>query len=168
MASTAETATEYFEAVGRQDLETMTATWQPGGKSRIIGLVDLEAPAGVSDWFGTLFRAMPDLAMKVENMVTEGNQAAVLWAATATFDGTGEFEGFKPNGARISIEGMDIVEIEDGRIQSLVAIINGLDLARQIGAVPAQGSPADKGLAAAFNAKTAVSAQARKLLEKYR
>lgn len=98
--------------------------------------------------------------------MTEGNTAVVRWSATATFDGIGTFEGFRPNGAKIDIEGIDILEIEDGRIQSLVALLNGLDLARQIGAVPPQGSAADKAMAAAFNAKTTVVEQIAKLRDR--
>ena len=163
MPTTAEAARTYFEAAGRQDLKTMGEVWGDGKPSRIVGLVELTAPHGVTEWFGQTFRAFPDFALKIEQIVTEGNTAVVRWTAKATFDGTGTFEGFKPNGATIDIEGIDILEIEDGRIQSLVAVLNGLDLARQIGAVPPAGSAPDKAMAAAFNAKTAVVEQIRKL-----
>lgn len=159
MPSTSETATSYFEAVGRQDLETMAAIWGEGRPSRIVGLVELTAPDGVTEWFGNIFAAFPDFRLVIEEIVTEGNTAVVRWTAKATFDGTGTFEGFKPNGARIDLEGIDILEIEDGRIQSLVAVLNGLDLARQIGAVPPSGSLPDRALAAAFNAKTTIAAK---------
>lgn len=159
MPSTAETAEAYFAAVGRQDLETMTAIWADGRPSRIVGMVELTSPDGVRAYFGNIFRAFPDFSLKVEQMVTEGNRAVVRWSATATFNGTGTFEGLKPNGAEIVIEGIDEVEIVDGRIQSLVAFLNGLDLARQLGAVPPAGSFADKAMASTFNAKTAIAAK---------
>jgi predicted ester cyclase len=163
MPSTAETAEAYFAAVGRQDVKTMSEIWLEGRTSRIIGLAELTAPDDVAEWFGGMFAAFPDFALKVEQIVTEGNTAVVRWTADATFDGTGTFEGFKPNGAKINLEGIDIVEIEDGRIVSLVAALNGLDLARQIGAVPPAGSLPDKAMAAAFNAKTKIAAELKKL-----
>ncbi|MGK2933254.1 MAG: ester cyclase [Solirubrobacterales bacterium] len=163
MPSTTETARTYFEAVGRQDLEAMGDIWGEGRPSRIVGLVELTAPHGVTEWFSGIFAAFPDFALKIEEIVAEGDSAVVRWTAKATFDGTGTFEGFKPNGSKIDIEGIDIVEAKDGKIHSLVAVLNGLDLARQIGAVPPAGSAPDKAMAAAFNAKTAVVAKIREL-----
>lgn len=156
MPSTAEVTKEYFDAVGRQDLEKMAEMWAEGGSSRLVGLAELRAPGGVVDWFAELFACFPDFTLTIDETVVEGNRAVARWTAVATFDGTGTFEGFKPNGAKIRIEGMDILRIEEGRIQTLIAFLNGLDLARQIGAVPPAGSAADKAMAAAFNAKTAV------------
>lgn len=163
MPSATEIATEYFAAVGRQDLKGMTDCWQPGKRSRILGLAELEAPQGIADWFGDLFRAFPDFKFVVEKLVGDENWAAIHWSATATFDGLGTFEGFKPNGAKVVLEGIDMIRVEDGRIQSLVAAMNGLDLARQLGAVPPAGSVADRALAGAFNTKTALVSQVKKL-----
>lgn len=163
MPSTAEVTKEYFDAVGRQDLETMASTWADGGSSRLVGLADLDAPQGVVAWFAELFSCFPDFKLTIDETVIEGEKAVARWTATATFNGTGTFEGFKPNGASIRIEGMDILTIRDGQIQTLIAFLNGLDLARQIGAVPPAGSFPDKAMAAAFNAKTAVAAKVSSL-----
>ena len=154
MPSTAEVTKEYFDAVGRQDLEKMAEMWAEGGTSRLVGLAELRGPEGVVGWFAELFACFPDFALTIDETVIEGDEAVARWTAVATFDGTGTFEGFKPNGAKIRVEGMDILHIEDGKIQTLIAFLNGLDLARQIGAVPPAGSTADKAMAAAFNAKT--------------
>jgi len=163
MPSTAEVTKEYFDAVGRQDLDRMAGMWADGGSSRLVGLAELSAPGGVVEWFGELFRCFPDFKLTIDQTVVEGDEAVARWTAVATFDGTGVFEGFKPNGAKIRIEGMDILHVEDGKIQTLVAFLNGLDLARQIGAVPPAGSAADRAMAAAFNAKTTVTAKIRDL-----
>lgn len=163
MPSTAEVTKEYFDAVGRQDLAKMAEMWAEGGSSRLVGLAELRAPEGVVGWFSELFACFPDFALTIDQTVIDGNEAVARWTAVATFDGTGTFEGFKPNGAKIRIEGMDILHIEDGRIQTLIAFLNGLDLARQIGAVPPAGSAADRAMAAAFNAKTAITAKVRSL-----
>lgn len=141
----------------------MCSIWGEGRPSRIVGMVELTSPHGVRSYFNDIFESFPDFALKIEQIVTEGNSAVVRWSATATFDGTGTFEGLKPNGSKIDIEGIDMLEIEDGRIQSLVAILNGLDLARQLGAVPPAGSVPDKAMAAAFNARTAIMAKLREL-----
>ena len=35
----------------------------------------------------------------------------MLWRATGTFAGPGTFSGLDPNGARIDVEGCDVVEV---------------------------------------------------------
>ena len=163
MPTTAELAGEYFATVGRRDLEGMISRWKPGGRSRIVGVVELTAPHGIREWFGATFRTFPDFTMSVESIIAEGNRASVCWSATGTFSGTGEFEGLKPNGARIGIEGIDLVTIEDGLLQEITAILNGADLARQLGAMPAAGSVAERTMLGVFNLRTSALARLRGL-----
>lgn len=166
MPSAAETADTYFGAVSRQDLEAMAASWKSGATSDIVGLAHLTAPDGVIAWFTELFAAFPDFALVVQKVIADDDSAAVHWSATATFNGTGTFEGFKPNGASIDIEGIDIITVEEGLITSLVALQNGLELARQLGVVPPAGSAADKAMAGVINAKTALVEQVKKLRDR--
>jgi hydroxyacylglutathione hydrolase len=44
--------------------------------------------------------------------------------------------------------------VRDGRIQRLEAYMNGAEMARQLGALPAAGSPTDQRMAKAFNLRT--------------
>ncbi|HMW45813.1 MAG TPA: ester cyclase [Solirubrobacterales bacterium] len=155
MPSTSEIATHYFECVSRQDIPGMVACWKPGSRATFVGMDELNAPEDYDQWFGNLFGCFPDFKLEAQSIVAEGEQASVHWRATGTFNGEGIFEGFRPNGASIDIEGVDLVTLEDGKIVHITAILNGLDMARQLGAVPAKGSIADKAMAAAFNTKTA-------------
>jgi hypothetical protein len=41
---TATVARGYFEAVGRRDLDAMTAFYEPGGTGEIHGLIELQVP----------------------------------------------------------------------------------------------------------------------------
>ena len=47
----------YFEAVGRRDLDAMTAFYEPGGTGEIYGLVELQVPDTYRAWFGNALRA---------------------------------------------------------------------------------------------------------------
>jgi predicted ester cyclase len=163
MTSTTEIATHYFGCVARQDIEGMIECWRPGSRADFVGMEQLRAPEDYRDWFGNLFSCFPDFRLEARQIVAEGNRASVHWRATGTFDGTGTFEGFKPNGASIDIEGVDLLALEDGKIVHITAILNGLDMARQLGAVPPKGSLADRVLAGAFNSKTALAARLRAL-----
>ncbi len=53
--------------------------------------------------------------------------------------------------------GMDLLTVEDGKLVDNQAYTNGMELARQIGAMPPQGSRAEKAMAGAFNLKTRIA-----------
>jgi steroid delta-isomerase-like uncharacterized protein len=151
----------YFEAVGRRDLDAMTAFYEPGGVGEIHGLVALVAPDSYREWFGNLFRAFPDFKMEILDVLASGEKAAVHWRATGTFDGSANFEGLAPNGAGVDVQGCDVLTIRDGRIHHNDAYMNGAEMMRQLGALPPAGSAAERATTAALNAKTRVLAAVR-------
>jgi predicted ester cyclase len=157
-----EVVSEYFDALAAQDLDRAVATWKPGCVDRLSGFDDLVAPDGIRDYFAGLFATIPDWRFEVLDLVAEGDKVAVRWRAAGTFDGTGKFEGFAPNGRPIDLEGADLLTVEDGKIVSNFAYSNGMEFARQIGALPAAGSAQERAMAAAFNAKTALTKRLRR------
>jgi glyoxylase-like metal-dependent hydrolase (beta-lactamase superfamily II) len=64
--------------------------------------------------------------------------------------------GFEPTGSRVDVTGVDLVRVGDGRITAIDAYLDGADLARQLGALPPQGSTAEARMAQAFNLTTRV------------
>jgi steroid delta-isomerase-like uncharacterized protein len=144
----------YFDAVGRRDLDAMTAFYEPGGTGEIHGLVELHVPTSYRAWFGDLFAAFPDFALEIVEVIAESDKAVVRWSATGTFSGSTRFEGLDPNGATVAIQGCDVLTIRDGRIQRNDAYTNAADLARQLGALPPAGSPIERLMTAALNVKT--------------
>jgi steroid delta-isomerase-like uncharacterized protein len=153
-SGTASVARAYFTAVGNRDLDAMVALWEPGGTGDIKGLVELTAPGSYRAWFANLFQAVPDFKLEILTIVTEGEQAAVRWRGTGTFDGSARFEGLEPNGAEIDLEGCDVVVVRDGKLQRNDAYMNGAQMARQLGALPAAGSLPERTLTGALNIKT--------------
>jgi steroid delta-isomerase-like uncharacterized protein len=147
-------ARAYFEAVGRHDLDAMTEFYAPGGVGEIYGLVRLEVPESYRAWFGDLFRAFPDFEMEIVEVVAEGEKAAVRWRANGSFSGSTRFEGLEPNGARVNVQGCDVLTIREGRIQHNDAYMNGAEMMRQLGALPPAGSPPEKAMTALLNLKT--------------
>ena len=154
MATAAEIAKRYFAALATQDLDDAVALWAPGAIDRFVGARELVAPDGIRDYFQELFAAFPDFAFEVLDVTSNRNRAAVRWRARATFAGPGSFQGFEPNGERITVEGCDVVTVADDLIQGNEAFIDSGDLARQLGLLPALGSPAEARLARVANART--------------
>jgi predicted ester cyclase len=156
-----EVVSEYFDALREQDLDRATATWKRGGLDRLFGVGELIAPDGIRDYFATIFAAVPEFRLEVLDVVAEGDKVAVRWRAAGTFSGTGKFQGLTPNGRPIDLEGADVLTVEDGKIVSNEAYTNGIVFAQQVGALPPSGSAAERGMAAAFNAKTALAKRLR-------
>lgn len=153
-AATENVARRYFDAVGARDVEGMAACWKPGSIDRLHGQEDLIAPEGVRRWFTELFAALPDTTFEVLSMTTQDDRCAVRWRMRGTFAGPGTFQGFAPTGARMDVEGCDVVTVADGLLVANEAYTDGMTIARQIGALPPRDSGAERGLTAATNLRT--------------
>jgi hydroxyacylglutathione hydrolase len=148
------TARRYFAAIDDRDLDTAVAMWADGGRENVRGQIDATAPDGVRAFIGELFAALPDLRFEIVSSTTEDERCAVQWRLSGTFAGPGSLGGIEPTGHPIVIEGIDLLTVRDGLIQSNDAFPDSIALPRQLGMMPAQGSTADRRLMGAFNAKT--------------
>jgi glyoxylase-like metal-dependent hydrolase (beta-lactamase superfamily II)/predicted ester cyclase len=154
-----EVVKRYFDALARHDLAAAVACWRPGGLDRFAaqGQEPLIAPAGVREYFANLFAAFPDFAFEVLDTTTEGARTAVRWRATATFAGPGSFQGFEPTGARVAIEGCDVLTVgADGLIEENHAYVDSGAIVRQLGFLPALESPVATRLTKLANLRTKV------------
>jgi glyoxylase-like metal-dependent hydrolase (beta-lactamase superfamily II)/predicted ester cyclase len=154
MASTSETAKRYFAALNAHDLDAAVVLWQPGAIDRFVGQQELVAPHGVREYFGALFAAFPDFTLEIIDVTTARDRTAVRWRARGTFAGPGFFQGFAPNGARIDIEGCDVVTVKEDLITHNDAYLDSASIATQLGFLPPTGSPAQERLAKLANLGT--------------
>jgi steroid delta-isomerase-like uncharacterized protein len=149
---------EYFAALARRDVEAMAALWAPDGEEHIAGQVDAVGPEGVRAYFTELFTAFPDFDLTVRSTTSQDDRSAVHWTATGTM--AGPLWGVEPTGARVELEGIDLLRVEDGRIVRNDAIPDGMSVARQVGLLPHAGSATEQRLFAAFNARTRATRRA--------
>jgi steroid delta-isomerase-like uncharacterized protein len=147
-------ARTYFEAVAARDIDAMVACWKPGGIENIAPVGrPLSVPDEMRAFFEETFAAMPDMRFEVLDVVAARNQAAVRWHATGTFCG-GTFQGIEPTGARVELEGIDLLTVEDGKIIRNDAYYDSGQFARAVGLLPPQESTTERRMAAAFNTRT--------------
>jgi predicted ester cyclase len=154
--TTEDLAREYFAAAANRDVEEMVSKWAPGGIAVIYGMAELDVPAGYRAYFTNLFDAFPDFRFEVLDVIASGNQAAVRWRGTGTFNGEARFQGLTPNGARAEIEACDLLTFNgEGLATENRAYVNGADIAQKLGALPPPDSLAERGMLGAMNLKTA-------------
>jgi hydroxyacylglutathione hydrolase len=157
MASSAEIAKRYFAALSAHDLDAAVACWAPGSIDRFVGARELVAPDGIRTYFGELFAAFPDFRFEILDVTNSRGRAAVRWRVRATFAGPGRFQDLLPNGARIDIEGCDVLTVEDDLIRHNDAYVDSGDIARQLGFLPPASSPTEARLTRLANARTRMS-----------
>ena len=145
-------ASAYFAAVARRDPAAMGALWAPGGVERIHGQAELHGGDAVRDWFTALFAAFPDLEVRVVDLLAEHERVAVHWRGEGTFAGA-PLDAIAPTGDRVTLAGIDLLRVREGRIVANDAYLDGLGLIRGIGLLPAQGSAAERGLTALVNTR---------------
>jgi hydroxyacylglutathione hydrolase len=159
MASAAEIAKSYFAALGAHDLDQATALWAPDAVDRLVGGQELVGPDGVRAYFSALFAAFPDFSLEVLECTTARQRTAVRWRARGTFAGPGLFEGFEPTGARLELEGCDVLTVVDDLIQHNDAYVDSGAIARQLGLLPPAGSKTEARLRKLGNLRTRLASR---------
>jgi steroid delta-isomerase-like uncharacterized protein len=148
-------AKSYFEALAARDPEAIVSHWHEDGVDEIVPLGVKRGRGEIERFFRELFAAAPDLETTVTRIVAGEKQAAVEWRMRGTFDGA-PFQGIDPTGRPIEMRGLDMLEIEDGKIRSITGYYDGAEYARQIGMLPPHDSGAERAMTTAFNTLTKV------------
>ncbi|WP_280478220.1 ester cyclase [Nocardia asiatica] len=133
-------ARRYVEAVGAQDWQTVADCWRPGALDVFVGVADLRAPGEIVAFFRDVHAAVPDLTVHILSVTAQDERAVVHWRMRGRFDGTVPLIGLAPNGRPLDLLGTDVFVVREGLIESNTAIVNGLELARQLAVLPPQHS----------------------------
>jgi predicted ester cyclase len=113
----------------------------------------------IAGYFEEAFTAIADFHMEVIAVTEQGEQVFVHWHLTGIH--RGPLLSIQATGRKLSIDGMDHFVVRDGVIVSNFVVFDQMQYARQIGMLPADGSPADRSLKVAFNARTKLIARLR-------
>ncbi len=144
----------YFEAIGAHDVEAGAAMWVPDGREDVRGQGVFIGPDGIREFIGGLLQAIPDLRVEIIETTTQDDRCALQWRFSGTFAGPGTFNGIAPTGDKLELEGLDVLTVRDGLIQSNDAFTDTMSALRQIGMMPPMGSPTEQRMTGAFNVKT--------------
>lgn len=77
----------------------------------------------------------------LHELVAEGDTVVAYWTNTGTHQG--EFMGLPPSGKTVTISGIDVHRLRDGRLAEHWHVIEQLQMLQQLGVIPMpQGAPA--------------------------
>jgi steroid delta-isomerase-like uncharacterized protein len=94
--------------------------------------------AGVRKMFSAMLNAFPDLSVRIEAIVAEGDRVAAQVVMSGTH--LGEASGIPASGRRVTVSGFDQVRFKDGRIAERWGVFDMAGMLAQIGAVPGPSS----------------------------
>ena len=80
------------------------------------------------------YLALPDMQVRLEDMLAEGDKIACRWTATATHKG--EFMGMPPTNKQLTITGVHIDRIAGGKIVETWNYSDMMGLMQQLGMKP--------------------------------
>lgn len=95
---------------------------------------------GAKDAFNYALTAFSDFRHEIHEQFADGDR--VISRLTGYGKHTGEFMGIPPTGKEVTMEGIAIHRIVDGRVVEHWAQVDGVSLLMQLGALPAPGAPA--------------------------
>ena len=83
-------------------------------------------------------KALPDMRVKVNHIVAEGDLVSVYWTASGTNSAAGW--GIPATGKSVSVNGMTLFRFERGLIQEEWSVFNMYSIMKQLGLLPPPGA----------------------------
>jgi steroid delta-isomerase-like uncharacterized protein len=90
--------------------------------------------AGFKESLRTNLAGCPDLHITIDALLAEGDQVTKRWTLHATH--TADLGGLPPTGRRITLSGIDLFRLADGKIVECWLAYDNLSLLQQLGAIP--------------------------------
>jgi steroid delta-isomerase-like uncharacterized protein len=92
-------------------------------------------PESIKEFAGGLRRGFPDLHIEIEQEFEDDGYVIARWRTTSQTH-LGPYMGIPPTGRSITMTGIDIFKVRDGRIHEIWIEIDALGGVQQMGVVP--------------------------------
>jgi predicted ester cyclase len=123
--------TLHARLLGERDEGVVDELFAPGFVSHNMPPELPQGVEGVKAFFGMFRDAFPDVEVAIDEVVADGDRAAVATTTTGTH--TGELMGMAPTGRRVSVTGIDMIRVDaSGRIAEHRGLTDTVGLLRQL------------------------------------
>src|SRR5262245_43448573 len=109
-------ARSYYEVLNHGNMSAADAIFAPDIQFH-YPRGDLSGVDAVKNYFGAARTAFPDIHFTVADLVAEGNSVAARWTLTGTQ--TGALQGKAPTGQRVSVPGITVFHVVNGKIREI-------------------------------------------------
>jgi steroid delta-isomerase-like uncharacterized protein len=97
----------------------------------------VEGKAGANAFYAAFRKALPDVNLTIDDVVSEGDRVAVRYTIRGTH--SDELIGVPATGWRVEVDGQSFFRFEDGRVAERWQSLDAVGLLTQLGALPAPG-----------------------------
>ena len=91
---------------------------------------------GMKQLIGIMRATFPDMTVTTDDMIAEGDKVVSRWTGTGTHQG--EFMGVPATGNKVTVTGIGIDRIVDGKIVEHWEQFDAMGMMQQLGAIPSQ------------------------------
>ena len=123
-------ARSLFEALNKQNLTLLDELLAPDYVEHTMQLKGLES---LKQYMTVFWKGFPDLHVTIEDIIAEGDKVWIRVKVTGTH--IGEYRGLAPTGKKITLTGVDICHIIDGKIVEAESVNDFLDFYKQLGII---------------------------------
>lgn len=102
------------------------------------GGTDARGPEGFKQVASMYRAAFPDASLTIEDIIAEGDKVVIRWTARGTHQG--ELMGVAPSGRRVTVPGITISQVVDGKIVEEWETFDQLGMFQAIGTVPSSAA----------------------------
>jgi steroid delta-isomerase-like uncharacterized protein len=124
----------WIQAFNERDWAAEAACRTEDFQAHMQGAPDPLDANGWMAFLGMFTTAFPDVRIAVEGSVGDRDMVASRWIMTGTHNGN--FQGVPATGRQISMKGIDVSRVVDGRIAEHWAQFDAIGVMQQIGAIP--------------------------------
>jgi steroid delta-isomerase-like uncharacterized protein len=125
----------WLDAVNRHDVEAALSCYAPDYRDRTAGHEDGDRDS-LRAAFVEMFGAFPDLRYTAEDVIVEGDKLVERFSSVGTHEG--ELMGMPPTGRQITITGINVYRMVDGKIAERWAQIDDAGMMQQLGLAPSE------------------------------
>lgn len=115
--------------------KTIDELVEPDARIRTPLPIGVTGAKALKEVFTRLHRAFPDLHVKIEDLIAEGDK--VVSRNTVTGTHKGEYMGLPPTGKAVTYNEIFIFRVEDGRIAETWGVVDVLSQMKQLGVIAA-------------------------------
>jgi len=94
----------------------------------------IRGPEGFEEFLQTYRTAFPEAHVEIDEIVAEGDLVVARWTATGTHDG--DLMGIEPTGESVTLSGIEMCRIEDGKFVEDWEVMNLFRMLQQLHVLP--------------------------------
>lgn len=124
----------YYEVINQGRLEVLDEIYHPSYVNHVAPFGLSNDLSGLKELFKLFISAFPDQKIEVDEIYTFGDRVISKWILRATHKGV--FLGIEPTDKRVTLTGVDIERINNGKILEHWGVEDVYGLMEQLGSVP--------------------------------